>query len=46
VPGLSENKFWMAVGRVDNGYGDRNLVCTCEPIDAYRFDDVELEVED
>ncbi len=46
VPGLSENKFWTAVGRVDNGYGDRNLICTCEPIDAYRFDDVELEVED
>ena len=46
VPGLAENKFWTAVGRVDNGYGDRNLVCTCDPIDAYRFDDVELDVED
>jgi glycine dehydrogenase len=32
-----ENKFWPAVGRVDNGYGDRNLVCTCDPIDSYRF---------
>lgn len=31
-----ENKFWPAVGRVDNGYGDRNLVCTCDPIDSYR----------
>jgi len=31
-----ENKFWPAVGRIDDGYGDRNLVCTCYPLDAYR----------
>jgi glycine dehydrogenase len=31
-----ENKFWPTVGRIDDGYGDRNLVCTCEPIDSYR----------
>ncbi len=36
-----ENKFWPTVGRVDNGYGDRNLVCTCAPIDSYRFDTFE-----
>ena len=29
-------KFWAAVGRVDNAHGDRNLVCTCVPIEAYR----------
>ncbi len=29
------NKFWAAVGRVDNGYGDRNLMCTCPPLEAY-----------
>ena len=29
------NKFWASVGRVDNGYGDRNLVCTCPPIERY-----------
>lgn len=33
---LYENKFWPAVSRVDDGYGDRNLICTCAPIDAYR----------
>jgi glycine dehydrogenase len=33
---VEENKFWPAVGRIDEGYGDRNLVCTCAPIDAYR----------
>ncbi|MCF8224146.1 MAG: aminomethyl-transferring glycine dehydrogenase [Bacteroidales bacterium] len=38
VEGLSDNKFWTAVARVDNGYGDRNLVCTCDPIDSYRFE--------
>jgi glycine dehydrogenase len=31
-----ENKFWPAVGRIDDGFGDRNLVCTCDPIDLYR----------
>ena len=30
-----DNKFWPAVGRVDNAYGDRNLVCSCLPMDAY-----------
>jgi glycine dehydrogenase len=33
---ITENKFWPAVGRVDDGFGDRNLVCTCDPIDIYR----------
>jgi glycine dehydrogenase len=33
---IGENKFWPSVGRIDDGYGDRNLVCTCEPIDSYR----------
>lgn len=32
---IKENKFWPAVTRVDNGYGDRNLVCTCAPIESY-----------
>ncbi|MGC9150370.1 MAG: aminomethyl-transferring glycine dehydrogenase [Microbacter sp.] len=27
---VRENKFWLQVGRVDNAYGDRNLVCTCK----------------
>lgn len=29
------HKFWVNVGRVDNAYGDRNLVCTCPPMEAY-----------
>ncbi len=32
---LKFNKFWPAVSRVDSAYGDRNLVCSCEPISAY-----------
>ncbi len=28
-------KFWASVGRIDNAYGDRNLVCTCPPMEAY-----------
>lgn len=33
---IAENKFWPSVGRIDDGYGDRNLICTCDPIDSYR----------
>ena len=29
------NKFWPSVARVNNTFGDRNLVCTCEPTSAY-----------
>jgi glycine dehydrogenase len=32
---ISENKFWPTVRRVDDAYGDRNLICSCEPIEAY-----------
>jgi glycine dehydrogenase len=32
---LHENKFWPSVRRVDDAYGDRNLVCSCAPIEAY-----------
>ena len=32
---ISENKFWPAVRRVDDAYGDRNLICSCAPIEAY-----------
>ncbi len=35
LPYVMENKFWPAVSRVNNTYGDRNLICTCEPITAY-----------
>ena len=31
----SAHKFWPAVGRVNNAYGDRNVVCSCPPIEAY-----------
>ena len=34
---VTENKFWPSTGRVDDVYGDRNLVCTCDPIDSYRL---------
>ena len=35
APHVRETKFWPYVGRVDNASGDRNLVCTCPPIEAY-----------
>ncbi|MCJ7466165.1 MAG: aminotransferase class V-fold PLP-dependent enzyme, partial [Maribacter sp.] len=35
LPFVSENKFWPSVRRADDAYGDRNLICTCAPIDAY-----------
>jgi len=35
APWVRANKFWPTCGRVDNVYGDRNLVCTCPPLEAY-----------
>lgn len=35
LPYTKANKFWPSVARVNNTYGDRNLVCTCEPTEAY-----------
>ena len=35
LPYVRENKFWPAVARVDNVYGDKNLICSCPPISAY-----------
>jgi len=32
---VAENKFWPSVRRVDDAYGDRNLICTCNPIEDY-----------
>ena len=32
---IAENKFWPTVRRADEAYGDRNLVCSCAPIEAY-----------
>ena len=36
-----ENKFWPSVGRIDDGFGDRNLVCTCDSVDQYRMNTLE-----
>ncbi|MGE8401399.1 MAG: aminomethyl-transferring glycine dehydrogenase [Delftia tsuruhatensis] len=35
VAALRQSKYWCPVGRVDNVYGDRNLYCSCIPVDAY-----------
>ncbi len=35
LPFVSENKFWPSVRRADDAYGDRNLMCTCAPMEAY-----------
>jgi len=35
LPFVRQNKFWPAVGRIDNPYGDRHLVCSCPPMEAY-----------
>jgi glycine dehydrogenase len=36
APWLLEHKFWPPVARIDNAYGDRNLVCACPPIESFR----------
>ncbi|MBS1772828.1 MAG: aminomethyl-transferring glycine dehydrogenase [Bacteroidetes bacterium] len=35
LPWVKNNKFWPSIGRINNTYGDRNLVCTCEPVSSY-----------
>jgi glycine dehydrogenase len=35
VPGLRKRKFWPTVGRLDDLHGDRNLMCSCPPIESY-----------
>jgi glycine dehydrogenase len=35
LPALREDKYWPPVGRIDNVYGDRHLVCSCPPMEAY-----------
>jgi glycine dehydrogenase len=35
MPSLREHKFWPYVARIDNVYGDRHLVCSCLPMEAY-----------
>jgi glycine dehydrogenase len=34
-PELRDDKYWPPVGRIDNAYGDRNVVCSCPPLEAY-----------
>ncbi|KRG88222.1 glycine dehydrogenase [Stenotrophomonas daejeonensis] len=40
LPSLKLGKYWPPVARVDNVYGDKNIMCACIPVDAYK-DDVE-----
>ena len=34
---FEDNKFWPFVARVDNSYGDKNLVCSCPALDEYEW---------
>jgi glycine dehydrogenase len=36
VEGLRRTKYWSPVGRIDNAYGDRNLFCSCVPLEAFK----------
>src|SRR5580692_1367855 len=38
---VKENKFWPSVARVNNTFGDRNLICTCEPVSSYAEEPVD-----
>ena len=39
---VRDNKFWPSVAKVDNAYGDRNLICSCTPIEAYASETLEV----
>ena len=32
---VTKNKFWPSIARINNTFGDRNLICTCEPMESY-----------
>jgi glycine dehydrogenase len=42
MPFLRDNKVWPTVSRIDSAYGDRNLVCSCAPIEAYNENENEM----
>ena len=44
LPYVEANKFWPAVGRIDSAYGDRNLMCSCIPVEAYQEQEVDESV--
>ena len=35
LPWVRDSKFWPSVARVDGAWGDRNLICSCPPVEAY-----------
>jgi glycine dehydrogenase len=43
LPYTRENKFWPSIARVNNTYGDRNLICTCEPVSSYAAEEAVAE---
>ena len=36
LPWVRDSKYWPPVGRIDNAHGDRNLVCSCLPVEEYQ----------
>ena len=45
LPWIQEKKFWPAVRRVDNVYGDKNIVCSCPPIESYEEPRLPTKIE-
>ena len=35
LPWIKKNKYWVPVGRIDNAYGDKHLICSCAPLSEY-----------
>lgn len=44
LPYVKDAKFWPSVSRIDSAYGDRNLVCACEPIESYQTEEDKMTV--
>ncbi len=45
VASLRERKYWPPVGRIDNVYGDRHLVCSCPPVAAYQESEPQIDAD-
>ena len=40
---VRQNKFWPSVRRTDEAFGDRNLICTCAPIEEYQTTEIKFK---
>ena len=41
LPFVRNHKFWPTIGRINNTYGDRTLICSCPPLESYEIEEAQ-----